>query len=72
MYNHFIKEATKTSGPWNSEPAPFGNPSEILERKKNEKKFWGTKKNFLGGKKLVFLKKKFKKNFGKNLEKNFF
>ena len=39
----------KTSIPWNNEPAPFGNQGEILERKKNEKIFLGTKKIFFWG-----------------------
>ena len=64
--------AGSTSIPWNNEPAPFGNPSEILERKRNEKKFLGTKKFFLGGKKLVFLKKKIQKKFWKKFGKIFF
>ena len=76
-----------TSVPWNSEPAPFGNPSEILERKKNEKFFWGTekikrkkmkkkiwgqKKNFWRGGELVSFEKKIQKKFWKKFGKKFF
>ena len=57
--------------PWNNKPAPFGNPSKILERKKNEKKNFGDKKNFFGGEKLVFLKKN-SKNFLEKIWKKFF
>ena len=60
---------TKTSIPWNNEPAPFGSLSAIF----GGKIFLGThKKFFFEGEKIVFLKKKLKKNFGKKFGKNFF